>query len=1080
MKKRVFSFMLALCMAFSLISGMAISVSAAEYPAGAAVYDAASLLNNIKSLVGKTVAKKNVVGLSFIKTATAPDGYTANDAVNFASQGNIYGAYKTDGTTYDVVLYSSQDIYAPESMDNAFKEYSGLAKISFINFNTSCVTSMSAMFHSCSSLTNVDLSGFDTSNVTNMGTMFSGCTALKTVNIKSFNTTKLTKMNNMFYNCSSLTELDMSSFDTTGVTVSSSFTGVLNKCTSLLKFVTPKALNTSRTSSLSVVLGYNNGNEIVDFDKISSNMPTATALYRKFAITYQDGSTSLDLTPDCYYYGSGATLPAYSKAGFEGWYLTDDTNETIVTAITATDSGDKTFSAKITGSVPSVPVYHNVTLDPCEGTINAGNITQYEEGVGATLPIDVTRDGYTFKGWFTAKDGGEGPVTAIGTDANTDVEYFAQWEKITTVPTGDATFDAENMLTNLKSLAGSTLTKSTLGSVAFIKSSTAPAGYITDMSINFASSGLLCAAYKQNGIAYDVVFYAGGTISAPESLAELFEDYSGLTSASFDNFDTSSVTSMKDMFKGCESLSSLDMSGFVTTSLANMSYIFKDCVSLTNLDLSSFDTSGVSASGSFTGVTSGCTGLLTITTPKALNDSRTSSFSNNMIFGHISGNTVKNYDKFSDALPTATTLYRKFAVTYMDDTTLELAPSAYYYGQEVTLPTYSKTNEVFEGWYLEGDSTMAAVSAISSTDSGDKTFIAKWKPTVYHTVTLNVCGGTINEGAITQYKEGIGAKLPYNVTRPAYKFLGWFTAEKGGDGPFEEISATATTDMVFYAQWELMSSKATEFTITTEIKGNGSVEVPTASQYAKVITITVKPDAGYTLKSITVKHYQGFDVSPKATGTDTYTFKMPATSVIVKAEFEAICDGGKDCNATSYTDIDTSKWYHGYIDFVIANKIMEGVSSTSFDPHGNASRAMIATILYRMDGKHAVSSASSFPDVKQDVWYSDAIAWATANGIFEGYDDGTFAPDKSVTRQELAVVLYRYASYKGYDTSAKADLSSFSDADKVSSWAKPAMQWAVAIGLIQGNDDNTLNPIATAERCHIAATVSRYISRIAE
>jgi len=189
------------------------------------------------------------------------------------------------------------------------------------------------------------------------------------------------------------------------------------------------------------------------------------------------------------------------------------------------------------------------------------------------------------------------------------------------------------------------------------------------------------------------------------------------------------------------------------------------------------------------------------------------------------------------------------------------------------------------------------------------------------------------------------------------------------------------------------------------------------------------------------------------------------------------CDGGVTCPSFFFTDVDQSLWYHAGIDFVVANKMMNGVGDNKFDPHGTASRAMIVTILYRLEGQPKVTAENPFDDVEEDTWYTDAVIWAEAKGIVNGYGDDKFGPNDEITREQMAKIMFNYADYKKYDISARASLASFTDADKISSWASEEMKWAVASGLINGMGDGTIAPQGDAERCQVAAIFMRFCEK---
>ena len=178
-----------------------------------------------------------------------------------------------------------------------------------------------------------------------------------------------------------------------------------------------------------------------------------------------------------------------------------------------------------------------------------------------------------------------------------------------------------------------------------------------------------------------------------------------------------------------------------------------------------------------------------------------------------------------------------------------------------------------------------------------------------------------------------------------------------------------------------------------------------------------------------------------------------------------------------FTDVKEGDWFYEAVRFVYENDLFNGTSATTFSPNANMTRAMLVTVLYRLAGKPAVTAGASFTDVKSGLWYSDAVAWASANGIVEGMGNGKFAPDDFVTREQMAVILMRYTRYQKADTSASADLSRFTDASSVSPWAQSAMAWAVASGLVNGRTATTLVPGGTATRAEVAAILMRYCKK---
>lgn len=180
----------------------------------------------------------------------------------------------------------------------------------------------------------------------------------------------------------------------------------------------------------------------------------------------------------------------------------------------------------------------------------------------------------------------------------------------------------------------------------------------------------------------------------------------------------------------------------------------------------------------------------------------------------------------------------------------------------------------------------------------------------------------------------------------------------------------------------------------------------------------------------------------------------------------------------SFSDVPQSEWYAGAVDYVYRNGMMAGTSASSFSPGVATNRAMIVSILYRLEGSPA-ADGGTFPDVAAGQYYTGAVAWAAANGIVSGGTDGRFRPNDVITREQLAAILYRYAQFKGYTLVPPASLSAFPDADMVSSYAVDAMGWAVAQGLITGTNRGTLDPTGGATRAQAASILMRFCQGLA-
>lgn len=259
---------------------------------------------------------------------------------------------------------------------------------------------------------------------------------------------------------------------------------------------------------------------------------------------------------------------------------------------------------------------------------------------------------------------------------------------------------------------------------------------------------------------------------------------------------------------------------------------------------------------------------------------------------------------------------------------------------------------------------------------------------------------------------------------------------------------------------------------------NGGVQVsPKNAVPGTLVTVTPQPAPGYELATLTVLDQYGNEVDVNPLGNGNYSFKMPRSRVKVEATF--YCTGSELCPTHHLADVLVKAWYHDAVDYVVEHGIMTGTSATTFEPNTTLSRAMVAQILYNLEGQPTVTGESTFTD-SNTHWAAKAIAWAQKTGVVSGYGNNTFRPNQAVTREELAQMLYNYAKYKGYDLTAKGDLAAFSDGSKVSSWAETAMAWANGNKLINGFEDKTLRPGGDSTRAQAASILMNFDLNLVE
>ena len=248
--------------------------------------------------------------------------------------------------------------------------------------------------------------------------------------------------------------------------------------------------------------------------------------------------------------------------------------------------------------------------------------------------------------------------------------------------------------------------------------------------------------------------------------------------------------------------------------------------------------------------------------------------------------------------------------------------------------------------------------------------------------------------------------------------------------------------------------------------GVAKVDKSYASAGAKV-TITVTPGRNATVQRITVTDEDGERLKLTENRDGTYSFTMPSGTVNVYVRFSG--------SGLPFADVPSGSWYYDDVAYVYDTGLMTGLTATAFGPNLSTTRGMIVTILWRMENEPAAKHGCPFADVRRGSYYEQAIAWASENGIVTGFDASTFAPDRAITREQLAAILFRFAAYRGMDAvTLRENLSSFQDQAAISAYAVSALNWAVGEGLMQGTGDK-LEPTGNATRAQVAAMLQRFI-----
>lgn len=352
------------------------------------------------------------------------------------------------------------------------------------------------------------------------------------------------------------------------------------------------------------------------------------------------------------------------------------------------------------------------------------------------------------------------------------------------------------------------------------------------------------------------------------------------------------------------------------------------------------------------------------------------------------------------------------------------------------------------------------------------------------------------------YWVGFDVEAPTGVTGFKYAF-NTTIQENANENPLE-ILPDNRQGVAFYfkdktaktvtVQWVAEGDDATTYkpiTFSVDLSGVAYYQAPShggsgssGGSASTTYTLTFETNGGNAISKVTKNKGTTIDLAQYAPAKSGATFEGWYAD---KGLTKKITSVKLDANTTVYAkwteapvsglpfgDVKTADWFYNDVKYVYEKGMMAGTAADVFAPNATTTRAMIVTILYRLEGSPAVTGTSAFVDVPAGQWYTDAVNWAAANQIVKGTSATTFAPNDSITREQMAAILYRYAQYKGYDVTKKADLSGYSDNGQVSAYAKDALAWANAAKLINGVTNTTLAPQGNATRAQVSAILHRF------
>lgn len=383
---------------------------------------------------------------------------------------------------------------------------------------------------------------------------------------------------------------------------------------------------------------------------------------------------------------------------------------------------------------------------------------------------------------------------------------------------------------------------------------------------------------------------------------------------------------------------------------------------------------------------------------------------------------------------------------------------------------FSFTVKLFKGENTGNIATSTYAEAAATISNGTITAAPYTKWTVAVTAEGS---GTVSGGGTFENGSTVTVTAVPNGSRDY--FIRWTEngAEVSRDAAY---SFSLTADRNLIAEFGTHSSSDPTFPPTVKPGEGGEVTVkPRNPEKGDKVTITPQPEKDYEVGEVIVTDKDGDQVKVTDNGDGTWSFIQPNGKVTIEVTFREI---GPE--PLPFTDVPSDAWYIDGVQYVYTHHIMSGTSPTTFSPSTPVSRSVIVQVLYNLAGQPEVEGGHDFSDVPAGYWSEEAIIWAVQNGAVGGYGDGTFGPDDTLTREQLAVVLFNYANAMGYDTTARRDLSGFDDVTQAQDWARTPLEWAYAEHLITGTSDTTMSPTGQSSRAQIAVIMMRFCEQYAE
>ncbi len=410
-------------------------------------------------------------------------------------------------------------------------------------------------------------------------------------------------------------------------------------------------------------------------------------------------------------------------------------------------------------------------------------------------------------------------------------------------------------------------------------------------------------------------------------------------------------------------------------------------------------------------------------------------------------------------------------------------------GYKIKSVAYSNSLGYITGGYYSYDSTQ--FSYTFTMEDRDTYFTINTEATGNYTISVSNANSYYGSVSIKNgiEKANYGDTVTFTV-RPAYQYLLKSVSVYTNDSYRQSIQVTR--DKYDWNTFSFTMPNASVviaptytsdyYTISVDGGSHGSVSIEaepagTNSYYGirnEYVYIDATPNTGYKVKSVTVvdKYNDSIKVYESSTA-NRYYFTMPDSNVTVNVEFTP------RVMSNPFTDVRSTDWFYDAVNYVYSEGIMDGTSVYMFSPNNATSRGMLVTILWRLAGEPVVTG-TSFSDVSSSSYYYYAVLWASKYGIVDGLGNNMFGPDQAITREQFAVILYRYAQHCGYSTSANSTLVGYADSNKISSYALTAMRWACGAGLFEGDERANLNPQGQTTRAAAAKLLMTFQENVAK